>query len=110
MIMLGRTARHLRETKGLTQREAAEQLGISIVHLSNIENNKSMPSPALVDRYRHLWGVDLHVLAWCMNGDVKKLPPAIRKPAEELAKAWSKQLGAVAQRTESSSSCSTSGN
>ena len=109
MIMLGRTAKHLREAKGLTQREAAEQLGVTVVHLSNIENNKSTPSPALVDRYRNLWGVDLHVLAWCLYGDVKKLPAAIRKPAEALAKAWSKQLGWVAQRTESSSSCSTSG-
>ena len=108
MIMLGKTARHLRETHGLTQREVAERLGVTVVHLCNIENNKSAPSPALVDRYRELWGVDLYILAWCMHGDVTSLPPAIRKPAEELAKAWKKQLGIVAKRTEASSSCSTS--
>lgn len=107
-MMLGKTARHLRETQGLNQREAAELLDVSVVHLCNIENNKSAPSPALIERYRELWGVDLYVLAWCLNGDIKKLPPAIRKPAEELAKAWNKQLGIVTKRTDAISSCSTS--
>ena len=45
MIYLGKTARHLRESLGLSQRAAAKQLNISCVHLCNIENNKAMPSP-----------------------------------------------------------------
>lgn len=107
-MMLGKTARYIREAQGLNQREAAQQLGISDVHLCNVENNKSSPSSALIDRYRELWSVDLYVLAWCLNGDASQLPASIQKPAEQLAKAWRKQLGIAAKRTEEISSCSTS--
>jgi transcriptional regulator with XRE-family HTH domain len=95
MIRLGKTSRYLRESLGLTQRVVAENLGITIVHLSNIENDKTTPSPDLLDRYYKNWGVDLYVLAWCLYGDLEKLPPAIRNSANELAKAWKKKLGTV---------------
>jgi transcriptional regulator with XRE-family HTH domain len=109
MILLGRTARQLRKSKGLNQRQAAELLGVSVVHLCNIENNKSSPSSSLLERYRDLWGVDLYVLAWCLHGDAEKLPRGIRRAAKELAKAWEKQLGAVAKKdTEADLPCSTS--
>jgi transcriptional regulator with XRE-family HTH domain len=93
MVHIGKTARFLREKKGLSQREAAEALGITQVHLSNIENNKSQPSPNLLERYRELWGVDLYVLAWCLHGDDSRLPEAVRKPMNQLAEAWKQQLG-----------------
>src|SRR5437763_1670244 len=99
MIHLGKTARYLRERKGLSQRAAAEALGISQVHLSNIENNKAVPSPNLLERYRQLWGVDLYVLAWCLHGDASQLPEAVRGPMLELAKAWKKELGELAEST-----------
>jgi transcriptional regulator with XRE-family HTH domain len=98
MIHLGKTARHLRESLGLTQRAAAEQLHITSVHLCNIENNKAMPSPSLLERFRELWNVDLYVLAWCLHGEVEKLPKPLRKPMAELAKAWQEQIGSVAVR------------
>ena len=105
MIKLGNTARYLRESKGVSQRKAAELLEVSVVHLCNVENNKSVPSAALLDRYRNLWGVDLYVLAWCLNGDVEKLPPKVRKPAAELAKAWQRQLADLTkQRGETNTS------
>ena len=109
-IKLGNTARHLRESLGLKQREVAEALGVSVVHLCNIENNKSAASPALVARYQELWGVDLYMLAWCMSGEIDKLPPAVRKPAVELARAWKKQLGSILKRQkEDDLPCSASG-
>ncbi len=110
MIYLGKTARHLRETLGLTQRAAAKALGITCVHLCNIENNKSVPSPALLERFRELWNVDLYVLAWCLHGDAEKLPKPLRKPMVELANAWQEQIGAAAARTckDARSSCSAS--
>jgi transcriptional regulator with XRE-family HTH domain len=95
MIHLGKTAKYLRERKGLSQKAAADALGISQVHLSNIENNKALPSPNLLDRYRELWGVDLYVLAWCLFGDPNQLPKAVRKPMQELGDAWRRQLGEV---------------
>jgi transcriptional regulator with XRE-family HTH domain len=110
MMYLGRTARHLRESLGLSQRAAAKQLEISYVHLCNIENNKAMPSPGLLERFRKLWNVDLYVLAWCLHGDTEKLPKALRKPMAELAKAWQEQLGSLAARCrkDATSPCSAS--
>jgi transcriptional regulator with XRE-family HTH domain len=95
MIHLGKTARYLRERKGLSQKAAAEALGITQVHLSNIEHNKSIPSQGLLDRYRELWGADLYILAWCLFGDVNQLPERVRKPMQALAKAWQKELGGL---------------
>jgi transcriptional regulator with XRE-family HTH domain len=110
MITLGKTARHLRESLGLTQRAAAKELGISDVHLCNVENNKAVPSPALLERYRELWNVDLYMLAWCLHGDSEQLPKGVRKPMAELAKAWQAQIDVVvARRRKRVSSCSTSG-
>jgi transcriptional regulator with XRE-family HTH domain len=100
MIQLGKTARYLRERKGLSQREAAEALSITQVHLSNIENNKAMPSSLLLARYRDLWGVDLYVLAWCLHGDADLLPEAVRGPMRELAEAWRRELGDLAEGAE----------
>ena len=110
MIKIGNTARHLRESLGLTQREAARQLKVTAVHLCNVESNKSAPSSELVGRYRELWDVDLYVLAWCLHGDTDKLPIAIRKPMRELAKAWKQDLAdkAAINRKEVRSSCSKS--
>jgi len=93
MIHLGKTARYLRERKKLSQKATADALGITQVHLSNIENNKALPSPNLLERYRQLWGVDLYVFAWCLYGDASQLPEAVRGPMQELAKAWKRELG-----------------
>jgi transcriptional regulator with XRE-family HTH domain len=98
-ILLGDTARQLRESLGLTQRAAAHALGISFVHLCNIERNRATPSPALIDKFRDLWGVDLYVLAWCTNADTAKLPAPLRKAASDLADGWHRQIDkAVRQR------------
>ena len=59
MIHVGRIAKQLRESLGLTQQEVARALGITNVHVSNIENEKSFPSQNLIDRYREFFEVDL---------------------------------------------------
>lgn len=99
MIKLGNTARTLRESRGLTQRDAAALLGVSVVHFCNVENNKSAPSRALIDRYREVWGVDVYVLAWCLHGDTSQLPPAVRKSATALTRAWRNELNMEAAAT-----------
>lgn len=101
MVYVGKTARDLRESLGFTQHEMAERLGITNVHLSNVENNKAFPSQALIDRYRELFDIDLYVLAWCRHGDVAKLPPAVREPAERLARAWEKRFADLIRRHRS---------
>jgi transcriptional regulator with XRE-family HTH domain len=98
MIHVGRIARQLRETLGLTQQEIAEALGVTNVHISKIETEKSFPSQQLIDRYREEFGVDLYVYAWCQQGDVEKLPDAIRKPVADLARAWEQRFGEIVER------------
>jgi transcriptional regulator with XRE-family HTH domain len=95
MIHVGHIARRVRESLGLTQQQLAEALGVSNVHVSNIENDKAFPSQNLINRYREEFGVDLNVLAWCLHGDVEKLPPAVRKPAGELARALRQQYAGL---------------
>jgi transcriptional regulator with XRE-family HTH domain len=92
VIYVGKTARRVREKQGLMQKEAATLLGITTVHLCNIENNKAMPSAGLIEKYRELWGVDIYVLAWCELGQSSDLPASIRKAADKLARLWLRQL------------------
>src|SRR4051812_5593358 len=89
---IGRTSKFLRKTLGLKQREMAEQLGISVVHYCNIENGKAHPSPDLLERYKDLWDVDLHVLGWSLYGDVSKLPAPLQEAATAIAKSWKHEL------------------
>jgi hypothetical protein len=96
MIHLGQTARYVREHKKMTLREAAAKLGISHVHLCNIENNHAAASLQLLDKVKEVYGVDLMVLAWCLHGDPERLPPSVREPMKALAAAWRKELGDIA--------------
>jgi transcriptional regulator with XRE-family HTH domain len=88
MRYLGKSAKKVRVQSGMTQVKFAEKLGISVVHLSNIENDHSMPSPELVNKYRVITGIDLYVLDWCDNGDLESLPKSVREAASRLREAW----------------------
>ena len=93
MMHLGQTARYVRERKQLTLREAAAKLGISHVHLCNIENNHAVASLQLLEKIKDVYGVDLMVLAWCLYGDPDRLPTSVRGPMKALAAAWKNELG-----------------
>jgi transcriptional regulator with XRE-family HTH domain len=92
MIKVGKAARYLRERLALSQREAAAKLQISYVHLSNLENNKAAPTRKVLEKFREIWGIDLYVLSWCMDGDLKKMPQTFREPVRRLTDAWKKQI------------------
>jgi transcriptional regulator with XRE-family HTH domain len=92
MMHLGKTARYVREKKGLTLRDAAEQLSISHAHLCNIENNNAIASLQLIQTMKEVYGVDLMIMAWLRYGNVKQLPPAVREAAKALAEAWENGL------------------
>ena len=98
MIPIGSTARSLRERLGITQRAAADLLGISPVHLCNVENDKSQPSSSLLDKYEELWGVDLYVLAWCERGDVENLPKDVREAAKQLSALWTNRVSKLLEK------------
>ena len=92
MSQFGQAARLLREQRQMTQRATAEALGVSYVHLSNVERGRTEPSTGLLDRFRVVFGVDLHVLAWCLFENDQTIPEALRGPRKTLAEAWRKEL------------------
>ena len=92
MIPLGTAAKYLRDRLGLSQRAAAQELGISYVHLNNIENGKASPSPEMLEKFRDAWGIDLYMLAVGMFSDKATLPAPLRKPLSALTKAWSAEI------------------
>ena len=98
MIQVGKVAREIRDSLGLTQQEMAASLGITNVHLSNIENDKAFPSQQLLERYREQFDIDLYVMAWCRDGDVEKLPQAIRDSAARLTRAFEGRVAAAIER------------
>ena len=91
-MKLGDTARDLRDSFGLTQRAAADRLGVSFVHLCNIENDKSRPSPELLAKFKEVFGVDLYIYAWCQHGDLAKLPAGMRDVTRRLTDEWAKVI------------------
>ncbi len=64
-LLLGAAARDLRRSRNLSQREMAKRLGITPVHLCNIEKDKSSPSLKLLNRWRAVVGIDLYGHALC---------------------------------------------
>ena len=92
MNYLGSVAHEVRQELGLTQKQLADELGVTTVHLSNIENDKAMPSPGLLNRYQELSGVDLYVMSWLQKGEINKLPEAVQGAAIELQKIWAESV------------------
>lgn len=88
MRYLGQSAQAVRQRLSLTQEAMAFELDISVVHLSNIENDKAMPSPKLLNRYQELSGVDLYVLDWCADPQISELPQPVQSAAARLRELW----------------------
>ena len=85
-ISLSKTARTLRERAGISQREAADKLHISNVHLCNIEMGKTLPSQDLIERMELVYGLNPYVYAWLQFGQTESLPPSLRTAADALRK------------------------
>lgn len=96
-VPVGRTAKEIRTRLGLSQREAARKIGSSYVHLCNVENGKSEPSPSLLDKMGAFYGIDLYVAAWAMYGDSSRLPKYVRHAARVLGTAWRRALKELTQ-------------
>jgi len=97
---IGSVAKSIRLQIGWTQRRTADALGISDVHLCNIENGRSIPSERLVDSFGELWGIDLYVVAWCEQGSIEKLPSRLRAVATALKDEWRKDVSLRVQQLQ----------
>ena len=93
MTALGSTVRYVREKLGMTQKAAAEALGVSSVHLSNVERGVTPPSASLMARLTEIYGVDVYVLCYCTGGDDDDAPEAVKQARRKLAEALRRQLG-----------------
>lgn len=69
--------REVRKHLGWTQRHAAKVIGITHVHLCNIENGKADASLKLIGEMNHSYGYDLIVSAWMASGE--RLPPFTKR-------------------------------
>lgn len=94
-IKLGEAARALRESLGLSQRAAAQELGISHVHLSNLENGRASPRADTIERYYDAWGVDLYMYAVSKFSLPEEIPDSMREAIESLGQAWSEQIDMI---------------
>lgn len=77
----------------MTQRAAAESLGISAVHLSNVERGVTPPSASLISRFTEVYGVDVYVLSYCTVDEDAEIPAGVKQARRNLAEALRRQLG-----------------
>src|ERR1700742_1284791 len=91
-ISLGKAAQELRTRLKLSLRDAAEELGISYVHLCNVENGKASLSPETIERFHDAWGIDLYMYALAFHCDDRETPKALRSPVKALAKGWKQHI------------------
>jgi transcriptional regulator with XRE-family HTH domain len=106
-ISLGKAARDLRTRLKLSLRRAADELGISYVHLCKIENGRTSPSPETIEKFHETWGIDLYMYAVAFHSENREMPKALRAPARALADGWKRHIDLMLdQRTkEGEKSC-----
>lgn len=97
MTAIGRTVRYVREKLGMTQKAAAEALGVSSVHLSNVERGVTPPSALLISRFAEVYGIDVYVLNYCTDDDDADVPEAVKQARRKLAEALRRQLSEAAK-------------
>jgi len=61
MRQIGAKIRELRKLRDVTQREAARRLGVSAVHLCNVERGHTQPSWRLLAKIERIWQVTVVV-------------------------------------------------
>ncbi len=106
MINLGEAARHLRERLELSQRAAALELGISHVHLSNIENGKASPTAAMIEKYYEAWSIDLYMFAVANFTTDDRVPITLRPTVEKMRQAWNLEIESrISARQEETAQC-----
>ena len=93
MRAIGSTVRYVREKLGMTQKAAASALGVSSVHLSNVERGVTPPSASLMSRLTEVYGVDVYVLCYCTGDDDDDVPEGVNLARRKLAEALRQQLG-----------------
>jgi transcriptional regulator with XRE-family HTH domain len=89
---LGKTIKHIRIAKKISQKELSESAGITQAYLSLIEGNKKEPSISKLDRISTALGIPVSILIYMsmdeteMDEKQKLIYSQIGKPFKELLK------------------------
>ena len=67
---IGKTIKDLRKSRGLTQEELAERIGVTAQAISKWENESGMPDLSQIVPLAHIFGVSTDTLLG--TGDIKK--------------------------------------
>ena len=78
---------------GMTQKAAAEALGDSSVHLSNVARGVTQPSASLMSRLTEVYGANVPILCYCTGDDDDDVPERVNLARRKLTKAPRRQLG-----------------
>lgn len=89
---LGRRFRFFREQKGLSQKEAAELIGVKYYQLGNYETNRSEPSIAILKKMSKVYEISIDGLVGNMaknknsknNIEIDNLLKQLNEIAEEI--------------------------
>lgn len=84
METIGKRIAKYRKEKGMTQEELASRMGVSGQAVSKWETDASCPDISILPQLCSVLGITTDELLTGKTNDVKMLPPAERKPLEEL--------------------------
>ena len=76
--MIGQRIREKRESLKLTQKQLADNLGLTPQHISAIEQDKRLPSVSSLARFAEQLGVNIDYLITGKEGTVTEIIPAIK--------------------------------
>ena len=83
---IGKRFRHYREKSGLSQKQAAEQIGVNYYQLGNYETNRSEPSISVLKKMSKVYQVSIDQLVG-NNRFQKELTEQEQKKMDDLFKA-----------------------
>jgi transcriptional regulator with XRE-family HTH domain len=63
-MKFGKHIKAARNRRKCIQKNAASILGITAIHLSNLEKDKSTPSLELIESIHAYFGVNVYICAW----------------------------------------------
>jgi transcriptional regulator with XRE-family HTH domain len=108
---IGDAIKYLRDRLGLSQRAAARELGISHIHLNNIENGKVSPTADMLEKFYSTWGIDVYMVAVAKFSSKREIPAQLADSVRALAAAWDGQIERILRErliTRMDESCSES--
>ncbi len=79
---IGLRLKQFRKEKGITQETIANDLGVTVAYISNIENNKVKMNLKVLSYYANLLGVSIDYLLYTDRSKVSSLDAEILKMME----------------------------